>query len=246
MASTASLRPVATVFEHEVNNVKVSKSDINTLILDYLTTEGYAAAAERFSTEANLKPVEEHDSVRCRELIQHEILCGRIQSAMEMINDANPEILDTDPTLNFALLRLHLIELIRDHYKDKTGGIGLQDIVKFANSQLAPRAVANAEYLKDLELTMTLLICLPNDLEPNLAALLHPDLRREVAEKVNAALLASQGDRRNAAIRNLMKLRSWAETTARSQNIVVPTKLELGLGAGFITRYDDDDDSMES
>lgn len=67
-------------------------SDINVLILDYLTAEGYAAAAERFSDEANLKPGEQLDSVRHRQQIQHEILCGNIQTAIEMMNDVNSEV----------------------------------------------------------------------------------------------------------------------------------------------------------
>ena len=80
-------------------------SDINALILDYLTAEGYAAAAERFSKEANLKPVEEHDSVKRRQQIQHEILRGSIQSAIEMINDVNPEV-SSIPNISYTLLRL--------------------------------------------------------------------------------------------------------------------------------------------
>lgn len=67
-------------------------SDINNLILDYLTAEGYAVAAEKFSREANLKPIEQHESVLNRKKIQRDIHLGSIQDAIEAINDVNPQV----------------------------------------------------------------------------------------------------------------------------------------------------------
>lgn len=160
------------------------------------------------------------------------------------------QVLDTNPALHFALLRLQLIELIRNHYGSPEGSseVTIPEIVDFASKQLAPRAVASPDYLRDLELAMTLLMCLPpgpEELEPNLAALLHPDLRKEVADKVNAAVLASQGERRNAVMRQLVKLRSWAESTARAQSITLPSNMDLGLDNETIAGPSGDDDAMK-
>ena len=81
---------------------------------------------------------------------------------------------------------------------------------------------------------MALLIFPPDQLEPQLAELLHPDLRKKVADRVNEAILASQGQRRNAAIRNLVKLRAWAENTSREAKIAtLPEQLDLGLNGDF-------------
>jgi hypothetical protein len=100
----------------------------------------------------------------------------------------------------------------------------------FATTQLAPKAPNNPAFLEDLERTMALLIFPPDQLEPQLAELLHPDLRKKVADRVNEAILASQGQRRNAAIRNLVKLRSWAEGASKDAKITLPEQLDLALG----------------
>jgi len=224
-ASTAT--PSRHPFEKRVEDVKPQKSDINALILDYLTTEGYPSAAAKFSKEANLKPQQAEESVRARQAIQHSIHLGSIQDAIEALNELEPQVLDNDPSLHFALLRLQLVELIRTC--NATPGGDITPALNFATSQLAPRAPTNPEFLEDLERTMALLVFPPDNLEPQLAALLHPDLRRSVADRVNKAILASQNQRRDAAIRNLVRLRAWAENTARDSKRDLPAHLELGL-----------------
>lgn len=67
-------------------------SDLNALILDYLTTEGYPAAAERFSREAKLPLPIEGESIQARKTIQHDIHNGSIQAAIEAINELNHQV----------------------------------------------------------------------------------------------------------------------------------------------------------
>jgi len=69
-----------------------SYSDINALILDYLTTEGYPSAAANFSKEANLRPNQEEESVKARQEIQHAIHLGSIQDAIEALNELEPQV----------------------------------------------------------------------------------------------------------------------------------------------------------
>lgn len=70
-------------------------SDINALILDYLTMEGYPNAAAKFSKEANLQPQQDISSIRARQEIQNCIHSGNIQSAIETLNDLDPEVSNT-------------------------------------------------------------------------------------------------------------------------------------------------------
>jgi hypothetical protein len=70
----------------------VIDSDINALILDYLTAEGYPSAADKFSKEANLKPIEQQESVRLRNQIKRDIHLGSIQDAIEALNELNPQV----------------------------------------------------------------------------------------------------------------------------------------------------------
>jgi hypothetical protein len=67
-------------------------SDINALILDYLTTEGYPSAAAKFSKEANLQPNQEEEFVKARQEIQQSIHLGSIQDAIEALNELEPQV----------------------------------------------------------------------------------------------------------------------------------------------------------
>jgi hypothetical protein len=70
-------------------------SDINALILDYLTTEGYPSAAAKFSKEANLRPQDEEESVKARREIQQSIHSGNIEEAISALNELEPQVSGT-------------------------------------------------------------------------------------------------------------------------------------------------------
>jgi hypothetical protein len=101
--------------------------------------------------------------------------------------------------------------------------------LEFATKKLAPRAARNVDFLKDLEKTMALLIFPHDSLAPELGVLLRSDLRQNTATKVNESILERQARRREAAIRQLVKMRAWAETSARAKKKDLPDRLELGL-----------------
>jgi hypothetical protein len=214
-------------FDRKVDEVKPSKTDINYLVMDYLITNGYPAAAKKFAIEANIQPKADVDSIQERVDIRTAIHSGDIQSAIEKINELNPQILDENPSLHFALLRLQLVELIRKCSSTPDGDIS--PALEFATSQLAPRAPTDPQFLEDLERTLSLLIFPAENLAPSLAPLLHPDLRKEIATRVNEAILQSQGARKEARLRNLVKLRAWAEQKAREAKKNIPDKLDIGL-----------------
>lgn len=227
--SVSAATPIQHPFQRKVDEIKPSKSDINFVVMDYLVSEGYPRAAERFAKEANIHLPSEEESIQARVEIRRAIHSGDIDSAITRINDLNPQILDTDPALHFALLRLQLIELIRTCTSSTNSEI--TPALKFASSQLAPRAATNSAFLKDLELTMTLIIVLPatGPIQKELADLLEPSLRRTVASKVNEAILASTGARGESRMRMLVRLRNWAEAKARAAQKDIPPELPLGL-----------------
>lgn len=67
-------------------------SDINNLILDYLTMEGYPLAAAKFSKEANLSPRQEDPAIKARQQIRNSIHQGNIQEAIEALNELDPQV----------------------------------------------------------------------------------------------------------------------------------------------------------
>ncbi|OGM46295.1 CTLH domain-containing protein [Aspergillus bombycis] len=225
--TSSTTTPTWHQFERKVDEVKPSKTDINYLVMDYLITNGYPAAAKKFALEANIQPRADVEAIQERVEIRTAIHSGDIKAAIEKINELNPQILDENPPLHFALLRLQLVELIRSCTSKPDGDI--TPALEFATSQLAPRAPTNPQFLEDLERTLALLIFPTENLTPALAPLLHPDLRKDIATSVNEAILQNQGARKEARLRNLVKLRAWAEQKAREAKKDVPEKLDLGL-----------------
>jgi len=68
-------------------------SDINSVVMDYLISEGFPAAARSFAKEANI-PQESQDaeSIQVRVDIKKAIHTGNIDEAIGMINELNPEV----------------------------------------------------------------------------------------------------------------------------------------------------------
>lgn len=128
--------------------------------------------------------------------------------------------------MHFALLRLQLVELIR---ACNVPGGDVTQALKFATEHLGPRAPSSAQNLEDLEKTMALLFIPQDSLEPQLAALLDPSLRRDAADRVNNAIIASRSKRTIAGIRSLVKMRCWAENKSRDFSMPLPDRLDIGL-----------------
>lgn len=223
-SATASRMPS---FETRVQEVKPNKSLINSFVLDYLVSEGYPESAQNFVVEANIQPRIDIGPIQERVEIRNLIHNGDIQSAIERINELNPQILDQDPSLHFALLRLQLIELIRICTATPDGDI--TPALTFAQTQLAPRAPTSPIFLQDLEQTMALLIFSPENLAPPLAALLEPSLRKSVADRVNEAIRRSQGEQAKSKLLELVRTRIWAEKKARDLKKSIPDKISFGL-----------------
>ena len=73
-----------------------SHRDINSFIMDYLVTQGYPQAAERFAREAKMQlnyDLEiKNQTISARVQIRQAIHKGDMQTAIELINDLNPRV----------------------------------------------------------------------------------------------------------------------------------------------------------
>lgn len=74
---------------------------------------------------------------------------------------------------------------------------------------------------------MALLIFPADKLTPQLKVLLDPSQRQSVATSVNEAILQTQGERREARIRSLVRIRAWAEQKAREAKLDIPENIQL-------------------
>ena len=67
-------------------------SDLNRVIMEYLVREGYPAAAQKFAAEANMAIKPDYEAMQARVSIRNDIYAGRIQPAIEKINDVAPHV----------------------------------------------------------------------------------------------------------------------------------------------------------
>lgn len=65
---------------------------MNQLIMNYLVIEGYKDAAQQFSIESNIVPTVDLDSIQDRMNIRGAIQMGKIEEAIERVNDLDPEV----------------------------------------------------------------------------------------------------------------------------------------------------------
>lgn len=73
-------------------DLKGISSDINWVIMDYLVSEGYPGAAEKFAQETNLCRPTDIEGIRERVRIRNAIHSGKIEEAIGMINEIDPEV----------------------------------------------------------------------------------------------------------------------------------------------------------
>ena len=84
--------------------------------MDYLITNGYPAAANKFATEANIQPgvtdLIGQESIQERKDIRIAIHAGDIKTAVEKINELNPQVSKQQTLLLLLLLLLLPIPII--------------------------------------------------------------------------------------------------------------------------------------
>ncbi|KAI5363013.1 putative CRA domain-containing protein [Septoria linicola] len=229
------MRPIQS-FDSKVEEKKPSKSDINWVIMDYLVSEGYPAAAEKFAQETNLGNPDDLESIRERVAVRNAIHSGNVEEAIELINEIDHQILDHNQLLHFNLLQLQLIELIRGIIvRPASSAVPTSEefrpALDFATEQLAPKAPTEAKYQEALQRTMALMIFSPDKMQPEFKELLDLRLREKVATSVNKAILESRGQRSEAKIRRLVRGRAWAESLAHEVKVDLPSTIPIGLDA---------------
>lgn len=200
------------------------QDDINKLIMNYLVTEGFKEAAEKFQAESGVVPSVDLNSLDNRILIREAVQNGFIQEATHLVNQLHPELLDNDRYLYFHLQQLHLIELIR------AGKI--EEALTFAQTQISEAGESNPEVLNELERTLALLAFEKPQNSP-FADLLDLTHRQKVASELNAAILKTeQQEQSSPRMINILKLILWAQTELDKKNVKYPKM--MGLASGTI------------
>ncbi|KFB40237.1 glucose-induced degradation protein 8 homolog [Anopheles ziemanni] len=195
------------------------QEDINKLIMNYLVTEGFKEAAEKFQAESGVVPSVDLNSLDNRILIREAVQNGFIQEATHLVNQLHPELLDNDRYLYFHLQQLHLIELIR------AGKI--EEALTFAQTQISEAGESNPEVLNELERTLALLAFEKPQNSP-FADLLDQTHRQKVASELNAAILKMEHQEQSSPrMINILKLILWAQAELDKKNVKYPKMVDL-------------------
>ncbi|KAF2076802.1 hypothetical protein CYY_001879 [Polysphondylium violaceum] len=190
-------------WEKKLATVDISKSELNKLVMNYLVIEGYQQAAEKFQEESGTVSMVDLNSIADRMAIRSAIQSGDVEKGIEIVNDLNPEILDTNPQLFFHLQQQKLIELIRKGM--------INEALQFAQEELAPQGEENNKFLEELERTISLLAFEDINKSP-LSSLLEHSQRQKTASSLNSAILASQSQDKDPKLPTILKLLHWAQS----------------------------------
>ncbi|KAG1342669.1 protein GID8 [Cocos nucifera] len=189
-------------WERKLKGVKIRKEDMNKLVMNFLVTEGYVEAAEKFRIESGTEPDIDLATITDRMAVKKALQSGNVQDAIEKVNDLNPMILDTNPQLYFHLQQQRLIELIR------SGKV--EEALEFAQEELAPRGEENQSFLEELERTVAL-SAFEDVKNCPYGELLDASQRLKTASEVNAPILTSQSHEKDPKLPSLLKMLVWAQ-----------------------------------
>ncbi|XP_062897434.1 glucose-induced degradation protein 8 homolog isoform X1 [Mobula hypostoma] len=205
----------------KLNNLHIQRADMNRLIMNYLVTEGFKEAAEKFRVESGIEPSVDLDTLDERIKIREVILNGQIQEAIALINSLHPELLDTNRYLYFHLQQQHLIELIRQRETEAA--------LEFAQTQLAEQGEESRECLTEMERTLALL-AFDNPEESPFGDLLNMMQRQKVWSEVNQAVLDYENRESTPKLAKLLKLLLWAQNELDHKKVKYPKMTDLSKG----------------
>jgi len=198
-------------WKKRLKSVNIPTEWMNALVMNYLTTQGHARAAESFQAETGTPQVLKPEGTNIRMMIRHALERGRPADAIDQVVDLNPEIVEERPELLFRLKKQEFIELVgKGKYKEA---------LEFAEQELAKRIEEDESLLKELETAIALLLFDDPKKSP-LAYLLDPAYRKETADELNNAILSSETKNGVSRLPHLIHLMMWMQR--RANDLMLP------------------------
>ncbi|EGR32268.1 hypothetical protein IMG5_091170, partial [Ichthyophthirius multifiliis] len=117
-------------WQNDLKNIKISKYDMNKLVMNFFLIEGYKEAAQRFQEETQTE-ISNFDlnSIQPRINIRQLILNGQIDEAINELNNFNQKILLENKDINFSIKLQKCIELIKKNEIDSAINYAQQELL---------------------------------------------------------------------------------------------------------------------
>jgi len=205
----------------KIGDIRMPRAAMNKLVMNYLVTEGFKDAAERFQEEAGVSAGQDLSMLDNRINIRDNIQAGKIEEAITLVNQLHPQLLDNDRYLLFHLQQQHLIELIRSQQ--------IEEALQYAAEHLAERGEEDSSVLQELERTLALL-AFEDPASCPFSDLLAPAHRQQVASQLNAAILmAEHADNTQSKLAVSLKMLLWAQEELDKKRVRYP-HMQLSTG----------------
>jgi len=177
---------------------KTQRRTMDEIVMNYFIVNGFKEVAEAFVKDTGMKPGVPLDSIQNRMEIRKAILEGDIPKAIDKINELNPKLLANQEKIYFMLQQQRIIELIRQ------GPEKIDECLKFARTELAPKAAKNDELLAEMEKVMALLL-FSDPVNSSVGDLLSNERKEKVVVALNDAVLTSQCQSKDPELLHLLR-----------------------------------------
>lgn len=200
-------------WEQDRKNIKTSKQEINKLIFNYLILEANEEAVEEFEKESGQTIEYDKALLSKRSEIRKLLLNGKIDSAVCLINDIDEDILLLNKALNFELLKLKLIEMIKLNK--------IKEALLFAKESLFPLALNDEKNMNELKKLMLLLIY--DDINDSpLKEVISDNYVKSVISCINIEILKSRLQNYHPSLQILLKLMKYSQAELNKSGLIYP------------------------
>ena len=189
--------------------------------MEYLVREGFRGTAQEFQKDTGIDAGLDQSIMDSQIRIRQAIESGDVQTAVEAVNDLDPEILDTNSELFFHLQLQQLLEFIREG--------NIEGALSYAQSELASRGEEDSKFLNELEEALGLFAYDDPKRSP-FSTLLDHSQRLRVVSEVNTAILGTQGREGESRLSILMKQVIWSQEQLGKKNIQFPKLKNISEG----------------
>lgn len=135
-------------------------------------------------------------------------MTGKIDEAINEINDINSEILENNPSIHFKLQKQKLIEIIKQNK--------IEEALSFAQNKLFPIIQNKETLLNELEEIMVLLAYDDISKSPY-KELGTEDQLKKLSSIINLEILSSQMQSVDIILPVLLKLLKWSQTQLKAE-----------------------------
>lgn len=205
-------------WDEERTNLKISRKEMNKLVFQYLIGEAKKEAVEAFEQETGEHIEYDRRLLEQRDKIRKHILKWQIDEAIDLINDINPEILESNTQVMFELQKHKFLMYL------SSGKIA--EAIEFAQTKLYQVAISSKELFAEFEKLM-ILFTYESIANSPFKKLVSEEHIIKIVSIVNKEILKFQLQPEYPGIQTVMKVLFWKQNEMKAKKISFPEIISL-------------------